>query len=272
MHRFDSLTQLLSSRTSRRSTVLGTSAAVVSAATLGAFHASAQNATPVETPAASPVPTDIEKVPFLFVQSASSATFAENTDANDTADYLLTMKGHTGGTVYFSDRPERIFGEAPTQKFLDGLGFDPANPPNAAIVTSSADGSGDVLVVELTSPTYDAGTGELSYGASILESYTGDGLAFAVSQQQDPILAPELGSTSLFIDDCPNANPLTCYDDNCNSVGNLGERGMCWKWDDVECVPCSGGWDGTAAECNAAFPACNGKCITDFADDCTPPF
>jgi hypothetical protein len=83
------------------------------------------------------------------------------------------MKGHTGGPVFFSDRPDRIFGEAPTQKFLDGLGFDPANPPSAAIVTTNTDGTGDVLVMELI----NASTGELNYGASVLQSYTGDGSA-----------------------------------------------------------------------------------------------
>jgi hypothetical protein len=38
MHRFDSLTQFLSSRATRRAAVLGSSAAVISTATIGAVH------------------------------------------------------------------------------------------------------------------------------------------------------------------------------------------------------------------------------------------
>jgi hypothetical protein len=108
---------------------------------------------------------------------------------------VLTLQGHTGDTVYFSDRPKRIFGEAPTHQFLDSLGFSPVNPPNAAILTTNLDGTGDVLVEELTSPRFDASTGDLSYGASVLERYTGEGLAYAASQRQDPILAPDLGAS-----------------------------------------------------------------------------
>jgi hypothetical protein len=205
------------------------------------------------------------KVLFLFVQSASSATLVENIDTNDIVQYLLTMKGHTGGTVYFSDRPERIFGEASTQKFLDGLGFDPAIPPNAAIVTSSPDGHGDVLVVELTSPAYDASTGGLSYGTSILKSYTGDGLAFAVSQQQDPVLAPGLGSTSLFIDDCSDGRASCSTSDNC--FGNLS-YGRCWNWSDAWCEACASP-DALNAECNSTFSGCNGQCVAQTNDSCS---
>lgn len=67
MHRFDSVSRILAAHATRRSTVLGASAAVAGAVGLGAVRASAQDATPAATPAASPVPTDTEKVPFLFV-------------------------------------------------------------------------------------------------------------------------------------------------------------------------------------------------------------
>ena len=40
-------------------------------------------------------------------------------------------------TIYFSDRPERIFGDLPTQEFLDTLGFTPDFPPNAALITQA---------------------------------------------------------------------------------------------------------------------------------------
>ncbi|MGC4105073.1 MAG: hypothetical protein QM753_01805 [Thermomicrobiales bacterium] len=268
MHRFDSLSRVLAGRTTRRSVMRTGSAAVAGGATLAAFgaHAAAQDATPAATPLASPVAETTEQVPFLFVQSASSATFAQ---AGDGGGHRLTLKGHTGGTIYFSDRPERVFGEAPTQQFLDGLGFSPDNPPNAAIVTTNTDGSGDVLIVELTDPVFDAASGELSYGVSALETYTGDGLAFAARQQQDLSLAADLGTTSLFIDDCSDKT-IDCYT-GCNAnVGNLGKQGMCYKWNLVECVPCHGGWSGTADQCNETFSECNGDCFTNWPEYCHP--
>jgi len=53
----------------------------------------------------------------------------------------------------------------------------------------------------------------------------------------------------------------TCED----SVGNLGDRGMCWSWSDFHCEPRSGGWDGTAQECNDQVSACTGQCFTDWS-------
>lgn len=269
--RFDSIAKTFSARRSRRSAIKG--AAGVGATVLGATigrSALAQDATPSASPA-----TLGDDGSFLFVQTATSGSFTPNPNAgtpvaNGTpvasggADYLLTLEGHTGGTIYFSDRPERIFGDAPTQKFLDGLGFSPNNPPNAAIVTHGDDGTEDVLVVELLNPAYDEAAGSLTYGVTVLSDYSGEGLAYVAAQQQDSQLAATFGRTSLFIDDCSNANPLDCYN-GCytKAVGNLGERGMCWSWSDLGCKPCSGGWSGTADECNSQFSACNGKCFTE---------
>ncbi|MGC4105075.1 MAG: hypothetical protein QM753_01815 [Thermomicrobiales bacterium] len=265
MHRFDLLSQALSSQTSRRSVVQRGGAAVAGGIALSALAgtASAENATLVATPAASPVAETTEQVPFLFVQSASSATFAQ---AGDGGGHRLTLKGHTGGTIYFSDRPERVFGEAPTQQFLDGLGFSPDNPPNAAIVTTNMDGSGDVLIVELTDPVFDAASGELSYGVSALETYTGDALAFTATQQQDLVLAPELGNTSLFIDDCSDG---TAYCVTSNACFGHMSYGRCWDWKDLDCMPCEGPF-ALNAQCNAVFPDCNGECVATIDSKCSP--
>ena len=266
--RFDALTtRLSSSRLSRRNTLQGTAIIVAAASPL---RATAQDA-------ATPVVDGVTLTPgaFLFVQAAASGTFAANPAvgtpmadgtpvAGGGADYLLTLEGHTGNTVYFSDRPERIFGEAPTQTVLDNLGFGIVNPPNAALVTNDADGNEDILVVELVEPTYDAATGTVTYGVNILSDYEGSGLAHVAGRQQDEDLAPTFGEASLFIDDCPDANPLDCLFACGDSVGNLGDRGMCWHWSDASCEPCSGGWDGTAQECNDQFSACNGQCFTDW--------
>lgn len=132
--RFDTLTRSLSSRLFRR-TALQASGRGLAAAGLTAAPLRAASQDTRATP--DPLSDDAT---FLFVQSAAQGTFAANPGAGTAsadgtpvagggADYLRTLEAHTGNTVFFSDRPERIFGEAPTQTFLDNLGFGIADPP-----------------------------------------------------------------------------------------------------------------------------------------------
>ncbi len=261
--RFDALTTSLSlSRPSRRTvfqrTVMGVAAGLAAAP----LRLSAQDATP------DPLGDDAT---FLFVQSAASGTFAANPGAGTPtaagtpapgggADYLLTLTGHTGSTVYFSDRPERIFGDSPTQTFIDGLGFSPSNPPNAALVTNDADGNEDILVVELLTPSYDADAGSVTYGVNILSDYEG-GLNFVASRQRNEDLAPAFGEASLFIDDCPDIS--NCYI-GLSSVGPFpgGSIGTCWDWSQLVCLPCNGdSIDSLNQSCDNAYPDdCGGGC------------
>ena len=261
--RLDTLTRRLSARLSRRVALqgsgLGLAAGLASASSL---RAGAQDATP------DPLSDDAS---FLFVQSAASGTFAPNpapgTPAVDGtavtgggADYLLTLEGHTGNTIYFSDRPERIFGESPTQQFLTGLGFTPDNPPNAALVTTDESGNEDILVVELLTPAYDADAGTITYGVNILSDYEG-GLDFVAQRQSDEDLAPSFGEASLFIDDCPDIS--NCYI-GLSQVGPFpgGSVGTCWSWSSAECLPCDGASiDSLNQDCDLAYPdQCNGGC------------
>jgi hypothetical protein len=262
--RFDRISKLLTDRRlSRREAMTSTATAITGAAAVATIPliGYAEHATPDASPVASPVPTDRDHASFLFVQSASSATYVEG----EHPTYRLTLKGHTGGTVYFSDRPERIFGEAPTQNFLDGLGFSAENPPNAAIVTNGTGGASDVLVVELANPAFDATSGDLSYDVTPLENYTGEGLAFAAANQQDLVLSPDLGSTSLFIDDCPDTT-ASC---TISSGGCTGEIhiGTCWSWSDWQCHPCASFAD-MDAQCNAMYDKCNGECVAVPFEQC----
>ena len=272
--RFTMMNGALSSRLSRRA-ALPVAAFTASLVTTAARGTDAQG-----TPAAATAQRAPSDASFLFVQSATSGTFAVNPGAGTTsasgtpvagdgADFLLTLEGHTGNTVYFSDRPERIFGEAPTQAFLDGLGFPLDNPPNAALVTNDVDGNEDVLVVELTAPEYDAGTSTITYGVNILSDYEG-GLDFIASRQQDEDLAPGFGAASLFIDDCSDeARACVVYQDLGEGqgaticAGNI-TVGFCWDWEAVSCQPCRD----YSTQCNATYSdQCGDHCL--FSGDST---
>jgi hypothetical protein len=270
--RFDRLARSLAARRLSRRTALragGTGVAATAALTALRGSAVAQDATP---------PAGQEPM-FLFVQTAASGTFQANpavgtpvVDGTPTpgggADYLLTLENHHGGTIYFSDRPYRIVGDAPTQQFLDGLGFSPENPPNAALVTYTEDGTQEVVVVELMEPSYDEASGTLTYGVIVLEEYQGEGLQHVAAQQQDAELPGSFGHVSLFIDDCPDY-VFRCWL-GCYQVGHLGAHtnvGTCWSWSDFECQPCGGGWDSINWDdiidhCNFTFEEeCRGECL-----------
>lgn len=264
-HRFDALTKALGVRLSRRrsfqSTILGLATGLTGST---ALRTSAQEASPSSTPDSPAHPV------FLFVQTATSGSFTANPAAGTPAidgtpspgggaEYLLTLQGHGGGTVYFTDRPERIFGEAPTQAFLDGLGFSPANPPNAALVTQTEAGTEAVEVLELLNPTYDASTGTLTYGARILSEYEGDGLAHVAANRQDGALPEIFGRASLFIDDCPKVT-ISCAVGGVLCWGNIDVPG-CWNYRDVKCEPCQKDQGVLNQLCNDTFPdQCKGEC------------
>src|SRR5689334_17145684 len=135
-HRFDALAKALGRRTTRRRTILGLggggAAAVALAALPGAPATSAQG-----TPTAGAGTGGMaENNATLFVQTASGGTFAPNPQAGTPVSskklagphgsYLVTLQGHSGETIAFSDRPARQFGEVPTPKFFTSMGFTAA--------------------------------------------------------------------------------------------------------------------------------------------------
>lgn len=242
-----------------------------------------------DAPAAATPGATTEDASFLFVQTASSGTFTANPNTGTTpaaagtpaagpggnAQYLLTLSGHPGETVFFSDRPERIFGEAPTETFLANLGFGSGNPPNAAISTETADGPDDVLVVELVSPEYDQTSGTLTYGVNIQSAYAGEGLAHLTRQRMNDQLAETLGRTSLFIDDCPDtlvycATPAQVL--TCGAGGVVQNVGACWEWASLSCVMCQPDYP----YCADNYPSwcsdngCIQLSVSDWSTDCGP--
>lgn len=185
------------------------------------------------------------------------------------AELLLKVQAYTltdtpDQAFYFSDRPGRVVGVAPMQQFLDGLGFSPQNPSNAALVAQTAIGE-DVLVIELLNPRNNEAAHTLTYDARVLEYYEGEGLAFLAKQQNDDTMEATFTDASLFIDDCPDLT--MCYIPAYNScaclpVGNIpGEPyGQCWSWSKVSCQPCRNYGD-LAALCNKTYSQCKGACL-----------
>jgi len=165
----------------------------------------------------------VEKpVRYMFVQSAHSGSFIPVEGEENL--YTLTLEGVSPQTIAFSDRPERVVEQVPMQKFLDGLGFSPKNPPNAAIDILEGNESQDVMVVELFDPVYNAANQTLQYNVSVLEipnhSYT------IFNERHDESLPEQFGPAALFIDDCPDCY-ICCYrkDDSCPGCYRTGQ---CW--------------------------------------------
>lgn len=212
---------------------------------------------------------------FMFVQSADSGSVAPI--EGKSGAFRLTLQGVAPTTVYFSDRPARVSGHAPMDKFLKALGFSAKNPPNAAIDVVGTDGSSHLAVVTLESPRYDAGAATLSYDVRLLP---GEKLPTGLSHLKTRLgdLPPTFNNVALFIDDCPDA-PRYCYakrlafstsspPDGC--IADIGkycgaaQSGTCWNWFPMGCS-----W------CHAPEPDCaryfSGCCVgsTGGCDGCT---
>ena len=183
----DHIARGLSKRSLSRRSAVAAGGASLAALAFGQ-SSRAQDATPVSD----------EDISILFVQVADGGTFVATTD--DPTLFELTLTGVAPQTVWFSDRPERRSGMVNTADFAIDPVFDPADPPNAAIVTSS-DAGADTLIVELTNPRFDAAAGTVTYDAKPVASYAGEGLADHAALQTDAQLAETLGATSLFIDE-----------------------------------------------------------------------
>lgn len=259
---FDKIGSLFaSSRLSRRQAIQR-SAVGAAAAGLAAtgVRATAQEATPVDEMA---VVTASPKE-FLFVQSFESGTIAPK-DGVEGA-YTVTLQHGLGQTVYFSDRPARIVGSAPTRQFLDGLGFSADNPPNAALVIGSEDGGTDIAVVELTNPTYDEASTTATYDMSVLENYATDvDMQFQEASPDLATIAASFGTAHLFIDDCVDQEVVCQHVEVVDGwQGNIGMRGFCWNWDTWQCEVCT---PDVLVEwaCNVQFPD---QCKAEGSDPC----
>jgi hypothetical protein len=256
--RFDYLIKTLGTPVSRRS-ALGAGAGLGGLALVGRQprYATAQGA----TPAASPM-TEGGKTTFLFVQTFESGSLIPK--EGEAGVFVLTLQGEHGRTIGFSDRPERIVGSTPTQSFLDGLGFSPIDPPNAALVIEPTPGETDIVVLELLNPQYDEAAQTLTYEVRILDAFDAEGgLNFQEEPRAPDPAGEEFSAAQLFIDDCSDLGG--CYPvGDFTAVGPIpgGPYGQCWSWGGSGCQPDN-------SPCNGpSLAALEQMCDQTYPDDC----
>ena len=103
------------------------------------------------------------KPSFLFVQSAKKI---------DYKDGVMTLYDVPKQTMFFTDRPNRVVGNLPTDRFVARWTTDTSpggfasNPPNAAVTLFQPDGA-KTAIVELSSPRLDGN--KLSYNVKVLQ-------------------------------------------------------------------------------------------------------
>ena len=99
----------------------------------------------------------------MFVQTAQKI---------DYKDGVMTLYGVPSQTVFFTDRPNRVIGSLPTDKFVAKWTTDTGpngfakDPPNAA-VTVFEPGGAKTAIVELSNPRLDGD--KLSYNVKVLQ-------------------------------------------------------------------------------------------------------
>jgi hypothetical protein len=112
------------------------------------------------------------KPSFLFVQSAQKISYK---------DGVMRLHDIPQHTIFFSDRPNRVVGNVPTDKFVARWTTDKGpdgfatSPPNAAVTLFQPDGA-KTAIVELTNPKLDGK--DLTYNVKVLQ-----GVAFAAPAQ-----------------------------------------------------------------------------------------
>src|SRR5215203_3811661 len=211
---FETISKLFADRRTRRQ-ALAQAGASLAAAVVGAGLA--RQAVAQDVAATPPTTSAEDEAPvFLFLQAFQAGSIVPKAGAEDR--YVLTLEQGLGQTVYFSDRPDRIVGAAPTPQFLKGLGFPDDNPPNAALVVEGEGGETGIAVLELFAPSYDLPTRTATYEVAVLSDWerqeqAGDsgGAVFSETTEDLAQQFPQFGAAHLFIDDCPDAAPLQCY-------------------------------------------------------------
>lgn len=259
--RFDRLSSAFTKSFSRRDSLKLSTLGMGAALGGIALHhpAVAQDATPAADADHLGLPEG-ERTYTMFVQTASAGTWAEK--PGEEGVYTLTLTGLPAQTVYFSDRPDRIVGTQTTTEFLDALGFDGDNPPNAALVTTDDAGASDVLVIELFNAVYTDGDdgATLTYDARILENFHETRLGRVAMEQDDAAIPSSFAGASLFIDDCADGW-VRCFKPGKEYVGSA-TFGCCYSFPKCwECAP--------SHYCNTLAECADGSCTEETARACS---
>jgi len=206
---------------------------------------------------------------FLFVQSFQQGNIIPK--AGEAGTWTLTLEQGLGQTVYFSNRPERIVGASPTEQFLDGLGFSPDNPPNAALLFTNEHGHEDIVVIELFNPHYETDTHTATYDFQLLAEYKRMGITFQEQPMEPPDAEASFGAAHLFIDECAD-RAIYCMvwdnqgDSDAPPMHGWEPQGFCYSWGDVGCYPCDE--NGQAQSADAAYAYWRQRC-TDTFEECS---
>jgi hypothetical protein len=105
-------------------------------------------------------------------QTQPSLLFVQTAQKIDYKDGVMTLYDVPTQTMFFTDRPNRVVGNVPTDKFVTKWTTDKgpngfaANPPNAAVTVFQPDGA-KTAIVELTNPRLDGN--KLSYNVRVLQ-------------------------------------------------------------------------------------------------------
>lgn len=135
------------------------------------------------------------QVPVLGVLNAAAGTLEGD---------QLTLTGVEPDGVWFTDRPVRQAGVSDLDAFTD-LFFSRTDPPNAAIELADARQAGDVMIVELSDPSWNAESHTLTLTAKPIDDVDAatvaahPGLAGYVDRN-DAKLPASFGANSVFLD------------------------------------------------------------------------
>jgi hypothetical protein len=183
---FDRIARFLANhRLSRRRALASGGTGLITGAVVASGIAPATSAAQGATPVAG------DDVELLFVQSFSGGTVAPS---GEDGAYTMTLEGGLGETIYFSDRPNREVGAAPTSEFITVFDTTTDDPPNAALVAGDM-----ILVAELTSASLDEASGTLTYEATLLGEEDVD-MQFEHAMADAPTGEVALETSHLFID------------------------------------------------------------------------
>jgi hypothetical protein len=154
-------------------------------------------------PAAASTEPDDDDDRLLGLVTARGGTFRETADG-----HRLILTGVVPRATWFSDRPAREVGSFTIDEVTEVF-FDGDDAPNAALEIVSGRGAGDVIVIEISNPRYQARRGRLTLDAQVLgeDDIAATALQHHAARSTGDVPA-RFGPAALYIDDasaCPSS-------------------------------------------------------------------